>query len=374
MKAENLPIRAECLRVRDRGHLEAIGYVLIPLRTIPTCLYKNDEILPSPRWFKLMGVPSDVLHNKPELHLNVIIQPEQECLSATHLRGKFDEDDVDDASFAEPPIDHFELKMTDEEEPEEANQNLPTPRIEVQQQSVAQRPPSAKETVVAKDPQVQKLEAPKPVEKPIMKRDTEVIPLTTEPAVDPETYKRKLEEWKNEEKENFLANLKKVENTFLESMFEEWQRKKHEEENKLQWTIEECERLSKKLEEGYAQMKDFQRTETDMQSRNAAADHAALQEELAMERKRNITLEMELREERQENKSLRDRIRQLEKQNTAMDCEMAEQIVSNLLSLTDLESLNNEPPTENPRGFHGKAKALQGLLQTKVVTIDQGGK
>lgn len=124
-----------------------------------------------------------------------------------------------------------------------------------------------------------------------------------------------------------MAHLKKVENSFLESMFEEWQRKKHEEENKLQWTIEECERLSKKLEDGYAQMKDFQRA--DKESKSLAATQAELDEKVDLEKKRNSALEMELREQREENKVLRSRIREIEKNNATAEEEIAHQIVSN---------------------------------------------
>lgn len=300
MKAENLPIKVECFRVRERGRLEDIGYLLIPLRNIPTCLYKNDEVLPSPRWYKIMGVPSDVLHNKPELHLNVIIQPEQECLSAGHLRGKYDEEDE---SYAEPDIlNHFELKIDEEEEEEtDPKQNLPTPKMEA--------PPVVEEMVVQELPQQQKTVT--------LNEDT----------VTAEKYAKSLEDWKKDEKENFMAHLKKVENSFLESMFEEWQRKKHEEENKLQWTIEECERLSKKLEDGYAQMKDFQRA--DKESKSLAATQAELDEKVDLEKKRNSALEMELREQIEENKVLRSRFREIEKNNATAEEEIAHQIVSN---------------------------------------------
>lgn len=310
MKAENLPIKVECFRVRERNHLEAIGYVLIPLRIIPTCLYKNDEILPSPRWYKLMGVPSDVLHNKPEIHLNVIIQPEQECLSATHLRGKIDEDDEEDESYAEPDIiHHFEITRDVEKE-----------ALKEQKQDALDTPPVIKVTEVEE----------------IIPEKEKLIIIPTESnnktdrhgkeELETQKYVQKLEDWKKEEKDNFMSHLKKVENTFLESMFEEWQRKKHEEENKLQNTIDECERLSKKLEEGYAQMKDVRRA--DEETQKLAMSQAVLQEEVALERKRNAALEMELREEREENKVLRNRIREMEQENVNMEQEIAEQIVS----------------------------------------------
>lgn len=317
MKAENLPIKVECFRVRDRGHLDAIGYILIPLRNIPICLYKNDEILPSPRWYKIMGVPGDMLHNKPELHLNVIIQPEQECIAASHLRGQFE--DEEDESFADPNIGHhFELKLEaceeeeeeEEGEPKDGQQDLPTPKIEV----IAEQPKA-----VVEPPQQKRISIPS-----AQSANTQAPP---PPPVDADQYMKKLEDWKNEEKENFMAHLKKVENSFLESMFEEWQRKKHEEQNKLQWTIEECERLSKKLEDGYSQMKSMQRSEVDTQS--LATAQAVIHEELGLERKRNAALELELREERDENKTLRNRIREMEIANAAAEDEIAAQIVSN---------------------------------------------
>lgn len=119
MKAENLPIKVVCFRLRDNYKLEPIGFVLIPLRIIPTFLYKND-LLATPRWYKMMGVSNNIAHNRPELHLNVIIQPEAECLSSTHLRGRIDDDATADDdpldSFAEPDLsNHFELKLDEEE-------------------------------------------------------------------------------------------------------------------------------------------------------------------------------------------------------------------------------------------------------------------
>lgn len=310
MKAENLPIKVECFRVRERNQLEPIGYYLIPLRIIPTCLYKNDEIVPSPRWYKLMGVPNDILCNKPQIHLNVIIQPEQECLSATHLRGKFDDDegDVDD-SYAEPDMaNHFELKMSEEEEVEV--------EVEVDEKAII---------LDKKRKEVTKIPKPTPtieITEPVNNNNNK----NTEKD-ESNQYVKKLEDWKKEEKENFVSHLKKVENTFLESMFEEWQRKKHEEENKLKATIEECERLSRKLEDGYAQMRQAQRTEQESQA--LVMSQAVLQEEVALERRRSAALEVELREERDDNKVLRNRVREMERDAAQADEEMNGQIVSN---------------------------------------------
>lgn len=267
MKAENLPIRVECFRKlpadgEQKLESESIGYVLIPLRIIPTYLSKND-LLPSPRWYKFMGVSDNIFNHKPELHINVIIQPKSESHKATHLRGQIEVDG--DESFAEPDIaNHFELKL-DTEEDIAVTPPVLTPSIQV---------------TVAED---------------TMNKGTILLHHETK------KYVQKLEDWKKEEKENFLSHLKKVENTFLESMFEEWQRKKHEEENKLKWTIEECERLSKKLEDGYAQMKEFRLLGKD-----------SLNQGVAAERNRNAMLEKELRAEREENKSLRSRLMELE--------------------------------------------------------------
>lgn len=331
MKAENLPIKVECFRVRERGQFEAIGYVLIPLRTIPTCLYKNDEILPSPRWYKIYGVPGGVLHNKPELHLNVIIQPEQECLSASHLRGKFAEDEEDE-SFADPNVmQHFELKMDGENE---VQQEIATPKIEEIQKAPAS--PEKIVEVAVEPPAQEKLIAS--TETHPSNNNSHAKP-TDPPIVDAELYTKKLEEWKNEEKDNFMAHLKKVENIFLENMFEEWQKKKNKEENKLQTTIEECERLSKKLEDGYAQMKDVQRSEKESQS--LASTQAVIQEELALERKRNAALELELREEREENKVLRNRRMKMERSNAAAELEISEQIVSTRHSTQSIRTVGS---------------------------------
>lgn len=290
MKAENLPIKVQCFRVRDKG-LEDIGYVLIPLRNIPTCLYKNDEIAPSPRWFKIMGVSGDLLHNKPELHLHVIIQPEQESTFDTHLRGKFDldEEEEDDESFAEPPLEHFELQM-----------------------DVIAEEVDGEEEAKAK------------------KKLSNSVEEGTKPSADSEEEKKKyvqsLEEWRDEEKENFKSHLKKVENSFLESMFEEWQRKKHEEDNQLKLSLEECGRLSKKLEEGYAQMKEFQRKEKENEALQEREGH--LKDQLGEQQRKISALETDLQKERQDNEWLRHKLQEMELNNATAEHEIADQIVS----------------------------------------------
>lgn len=291
MKAENLPIRVECFRVKDEH--ESIGFVLIPLRIIPTFLYKND-LLPSPRWYKFMGVHDNIFHNKPELHVNVIIQPESECLASTHLRGQIDGDE----SYAEPDIaNHFEIKLDTA-----ANiTNSITPVVE---------------DVIT-------------LTIPVTEDATKQKKTTYSQQQETDKYVQKLEDWKNEEKDNFLSHLKKVENTFLASMFEEWQRKKHEEENKLKWTIEECERLSTKLEDGYAQMKEFR--EKDLQIASA----------IEVERTRNDALENELREERKENNSLRSRVMEFEKAQESIQQLIKETVLYYLTNIFSMMCLNS---------------------------------
>lgn len=169
-----------------------------------------------------MGVPNNIICNRPELHLNVIIQAENgECLPSP-CRQKLDQDPV-------------------------AFQPIP-------------------------------MEMPDPSEK----------------------YLKQLEEWKSGEMENFLKHLQKVENTFLETMYAEWQRKKEEQENKLKWTIEECEKLSQKLADGYGRIKDVDRNEQEV----ASAVSQNIQDELER-------MDLALRNECEKNKMLNAKISEL---------------------------------------------------------------
>lgn len=70
-----------------------------------------------------------------------------------------------------------------------------------------------------------------------------------------------LEEWKQVQQKEFLADLKRREIAHLTQLSNEWQRKRQEEEIKLQKKIEHCERLTQTLEEAHVMFKDRNRTD-----------------------------------------------------------------------------------------------------------------
>lgn len=71
------------------------------------------------------------------------------------------------------------------------------------------------------------------------------------------TYKaiEELEDWKNKQKDQFLAELKRREINHLAHLSNEWQRRRSEEEAKLIQKLEHCELLTKSLEEAHASVK-----------------------------------------------------------------------------------------------------------------------
>lgn len=135
--------------------------------------------------------------------------------------------------------------------------------------------------------------------------------------LDASKYIANLEKWKTNEKEQFLDNLKKIENNFLQTLFEEWRGKRKEEELKLKWSIEECGRLSRKLEEGYSKLKKCLKSDAAPVINNDTNN-------LEAEQKKVERLEAELREEREENKVLRNRIREMDK--TKFDSQSKEEM------------------------------------------------
>lgn len=79
MKEENQPIKLECFLQMADSRREQIGFVLIPLRTIP---FWNSRKMGSmkPHWYKLHGVSQDNKTHKPELLLSVTIGDKDEIL------------------------------------------------------------------------------------------------------------------------------------------------------------------------------------------------------------------------------------------------------------------------------------------------------
>lgn len=70
-----------------------------------------------------------------------------------------------------------------------------------------------------------------------------------------------LEEWKQAQQSEFLADLKIREISHLTQLSNEWQRKRREEEIKLQKKIDHCEQLTQTLEEAHVMFKERNRTD-----------------------------------------------------------------------------------------------------------------
>lgn len=72
-----------------------------------------------------------------------------------------------------------------------------------------------------------------------------------------------LEEWKQAQQKEFLADLKRREISHLTQLSHEWQRKRAEEEIKLQKKMDHCEQLTQTLEEAHVMFKERNRTDTE---------------------------------------------------------------------------------------------------------------
>lgn len=80
MKEENQPIKLECYLQVTESRREQIGFVLIPLRTIPFWSSRKMGMM-KPHWYKLHGVSQDNKTHKPELLLSVTIGDKDEILN-----------------------------------------------------------------------------------------------------------------------------------------------------------------------------------------------------------------------------------------------------------------------------------------------------
>lgn len=79
MKEENQPIKLECFFQVNADRRDEIGFVLIPLRTIPFWSSRKMGMM-KPHWYKLHGVSDNKTH-KPELLLSVTIGDKDEILN-----------------------------------------------------------------------------------------------------------------------------------------------------------------------------------------------------------------------------------------------------------------------------------------------------
>lgn len=83
MKEENQPIKLECFIQLSDIHREQIGFVLLPMRSIPFWNGRKMGIM-KPHWYKLHGVSHESSRcNKPELLLSVTIGDKDEILKDT---------------------------------------------------------------------------------------------------------------------------------------------------------------------------------------------------------------------------------------------------------------------------------------------------
>lgn len=88
MKEENQPIKLECFLQMGENRRELIGFVLIPLRTIPFWTSRKMGVM-KPHWYKLHGVSHDNKTQKPELLLGVTIGDKDDILNDHEKLVKF---------------------------------------------------------------------------------------------------------------------------------------------------------------------------------------------------------------------------------------------------------------------------------------------
>lgn len=144
-----------------------------------------------------------------------------------------------------------------------------------------------------------------------------------------------LEEWKNMQQKDFMAELKRHEITHLTQLSNEWQRKRRLEELKLQRKIEHCDRLTQTLEEAHNMFKERNRndieyehtlmkTKSDLERCYAKKIDSLNGKIMQMEKENFIKqkndermvkdIEAERDQLRMENKKLKSKIKSLEKE------------------------------------------------------------
>lgn len=82
MKEENQPIKLECYTHVNDVLREKIGFVLLPMRSIPFWNSRKLGML-KPHWYKLHGVTQESRSSKPELLLSVTIGDKNDILNET---------------------------------------------------------------------------------------------------------------------------------------------------------------------------------------------------------------------------------------------------------------------------------------------------
>lgn len=80
MKEENQPIKLECYVQMNDVLREKIGFVLVPLRSIPFWNSRKLGMM-KPHWYKLHGVTQESRCTKPELLLSITIGDKNNILN-----------------------------------------------------------------------------------------------------------------------------------------------------------------------------------------------------------------------------------------------------------------------------------------------------
>lgn len=80
MKEENQPIKLECYFQVSENRRDQIGFVLIPLRSIPFWSIRKMGKM-KPHWYKLHAVSQENKTQKPELLLSVTIGSNDDLLN-----------------------------------------------------------------------------------------------------------------------------------------------------------------------------------------------------------------------------------------------------------------------------------------------------
>lgn len=132
------------------------------------------------------------------------------------------------------------------------------------------------------------------------------------------TYKivEELEDWKQNQKKQFSAALKRQETCHLTRLSNEWQRKCREHENKLTQKIEHCDSLTKVLEEAHGTLKERNRADAEYEKKLLKSKH---------EMEKDFAIKINLLHERikrmedkrlQQNRTVEIRFKELEMQKT----------------------------------------------------------
>lgn len=142
-----------------------------------------------------------------------------------------------------------------------------------------------------------------------------------------------LECWKDMQKEQFMAELKRREISHLAHLSNEWQRRRTEQETKLAQRLEQCGLLTKSLEEAHDAIKgrgemgearerywiqvteDMERTHegklNQLRDRIKSLEHEA-EHKMKLEQVKHMELEMKSRLLEEENAKVKERLRELE--------------------------------------------------------------